>query len=93
MFSEEDFEPHSCEIPFSGVKIIEVAYFRDDSQNGKERITGRGIDGVLYSFEVVPRKSIPLTIPLTDEKKRRFGTDEDIPEPARASCNLKHSPE
>jgi len=84
ILSGETFESHECDTHISGVKIIEVAYFRDDSINGKKRITGRGIDGILYSFEVVARQPIPITIPLADEKKQPFRTDEDVPVPLEA---------
>jgi hypothetical protein len=61
-------------------KTIEVVYFQDGSFKDKKLMTGWGTDGVLYTFEVVPRKPIPLVIPLADEKKHLNGTDEEVPE-------------
>ena len=49
ILSEETFESHECDMPISDVKVIEVAYFRDDSQSGKKRVIGRGIDRTLYT--------------------------------------------
>jgi hypothetical protein len=51
-------------MPITTVKEIPVAYFRDDSNGNRNIIVGRGLDGVLYTFEVVPRKPIPLILPL-----------------------------
>jgi hypothetical protein len=77
MFSEASFDTHECDLPLTHTKTIEVAYFRDDSTNKNQRVTGRGIDGILYTFEVVPRKAIPIAIPLNRRKVTPFGTDED----------------
>lgn len=34
-------------------------------------MSGWGIDGTVYTFEVMPRKPIPITIPLADENLQR----------------------
>ena len=47
-------------------------------------MTGWGTDGVLYTFEAVPRKPISITMPLADEKKHLFRTDGEEPEPTIA---------
>jgi hypothetical protein len=69
-----------CEVK----KTIEVVYFMDVSCNGKKLMTGWGTDGILYTFKVVPRKPIPLILPIGDEishgKRKRFG-DGDFTEP------------
>jgi len=79
MFSIEQFNQHECELTINSVKEIPVVYFRDDSRNGKQSITGRGIDGVLYSFIVIPRTAIPYMKSLTDDylqrEKDRRGLD------------------
>ena len=67
VFSSEDFDAHECDMPINDSKRIEVVYFRDDSYKNKKLMTGLGIDGVLYIFEVVPRKPIPYILPLSDE--------------------------
>lgn len=63
----KDFDNHSCEMPLTNVKTIHVKSFIDTSCNGKKIVTGWGIDGTLYAFEVVPRESIPYILPLADE--------------------------
>ncbi len=68
MLAEEDFERHECDLPLNDCKTIEVAYFTDLSGKTKEIVSGRGIDGVLYIFEVVPRKPIPMITPLSKRK-------------------------
>jgi len=77
----EDFEKHKCDLSFNKSTIIEVAYFRDDSQKGKQVITALGLDKVLYTFEVAPRKAIPLILPLSDEISHEPKTDKDFTEP------------
>jgi hypothetical protein len=62
-----DFGNHECDIPITDSKIIEVAYFRDDSYKNKKLMTGLGLDGVLYTFEVVPREPIPFVLSPSDE--------------------------
>jgi len=73
IFAEEDFAGHECDIPLKECRRIEVVYFRDDSYKNKELMTGLGTDGILYTFEVVPRKPIPIIESLS----RRKVTDSD----------------
>ena len=58
-------------------------------------MTGRGVDGVLYSFVVTPRKAISLILPVGDEishgKKKPFG-DGDFTE-SGYSKKLRNSTE
>lgn len=88
MLSEGDFDSHKCDIPISGNKIIEVTDFIDVSTKNTKMISAQGIDGVLYAFEVVPRKAIPLMEPLSRRKvtdqQWKDKTDEDVTEPERA---------
>jgi len=90
MFSEENFNSHECDLPLRGCKRIEVVYFRDDSYKNKKLMTGRGTDGIFYTFEVVPRKAIPITMSLQQTKSNRFGwkdkNDGEVPEPATMAC-------
>ena len=44
-------------------------------------MTGRGVDGVLYSFVVVPRKPIPIVTCLSDDGYHHKDSDEKLPEP------------
>jgi hypothetical protein len=46
-------------------------------------MTGYGLDGILYTFVVMPRTAIPHFQKLTDEKKHQFRTDEEVPEPQK----------
>lgn len=79
IYSVEAFNNHGCNLPLTDVKHIPVVYFQDDSINGKKIMTGRGIDGILYSFIVIPRTAIPYMKSLTDDflqrKKDRRGLD------------------
>ena len=70
--STRDFDSHQCDLQLKGVKTVEVLYFRDDSYKGRKIVTGWGVDGISYVFEVVPRKAIPYFTELTS---RRFLTD------------------
>ena len=77
IFSAEKFDAHECDMPLNGCKRIEVVYFQDGSYKDKKIMNGWGTDGVLYTFEVVPRKAIPLIMAIGDEishgKKKTFG--------------------
>ncbi len=68
-------------------KRIEVVYFRDDSYKDKKLMTGWGTDGILYTFEVVPRKPIPITMPLQTKVYMNPKTVEEVTEPRM--INLK----
>ena len=83
ILSEEDFIAHECDLPLKTIKRIEVAYFTDLSNKQASIVSGRGIDGVLYTFEVVPRKQIPITLPLTDKNLQRKRTDGDLTVPVQ----------
>jgi hypothetical protein len=72
LLSDADFVSHECDIPLNGVKRIEVVYFRDSSYKDKKLMTAWGIDGNLYTFEVVLRKAIPLMEPLSRRKVTTF---------------------
>ena len=67
VLSSENFDTHECDMPINSSKRIEVAYFRDDSYKNKKLMTGLGLDGVLYTFEVVPRKPIPFVLSSSDD--------------------------
>jgi hypothetical protein len=63
ILSANEFDKHACDLPLANTKRIPVIYFQDDSYKDKKLMTGWGIDGVLYTFEVVPRKPIPIVLP------------------------------
>jgi hypothetical protein len=63
--STRDFDSHQCDLQLKGVKTVKVIYFLDDSYKGRKIVTGRGVDGIRYVFEVVPRKEIPHVTELT----------------------------
>ena len=77
MLSQEDFGNHECNLLLKGCRTIDVIYFQDNSYRNKKLMCGWGTDGILYTFKVVPRKPIPMIIPLADEKKQQFRTDEE----------------
>lgn len=77
ILSSEDFDQHKCEWNLKDVKRISIVYFRDDSYEDKKIMTGYGTDGVLYTFEVVPRKAIPLLLPLSNELSQQNRSNED----------------
>ena len=77
----ENFESHTCDLSLKECKRIEVVYFQDGSYKNNKLMTGWGTDGILYTFEVVPRKPIPITIPLNRRIFTRKKTDEDFTEP------------
>ncbi len=65
MFAERDFATHTCDVPIQKCKIIEVTEIFDGSYGNKKLVNGQGIDGTLYTFEVVPRKAISIIEPLS----------------------------
>lgn len=81
ILSIENFDSHKCSLPITDVRHIPVVYFQDDSVNGRQLMTGRGIDGILYTFEVVPREPIPYIIPLSDGFLQRKKPDDNLTEP------------
>jgi hypothetical protein len=82
--SAEDFDSHICDLPLKGVKRISVVYFRDDSYRDKKLMTGWGTDGISYTFEVVPREPIPITIPLSRRKVTDSETADKVTAPFTA---------
>jgi hypothetical protein len=86
MLASGDFNSHKCSWALKGTKEIPVVYFRDDSFDDKKIMTGYGIDGVLYSFVVVPREAIPLIESLSRRKVTDSGTDEEVTEPFFRKC-------
>jgi hypothetical protein len=58
----KNFDSHKCDLPLKECKTIEVVYFMDESYEDKKIMVGWGTDGVLYTFEVVPRKPIPYIL-------------------------------
>ena len=84
ILSVDDFETHKCDLPLNECKTIEVIRFQDCSYEDKKLMNGWGTDGILYTFEVVQRKPIPLILPVGDDfshgKKKPFG-DGDFTEP------------
>ena len=82
MFDNQSFEEHKCDIPLSGVKKIEVVYFHDGSYGKKKLLTALGIDGILYSFEVIPRKGIPYFMRLSDGRKHLDKSNGKVPVPS-----------
>ncbi len=85
ILAEADFAKHQCDMPLKGCKRIEVTNFYDGSYKDVRLMNGRGTDGILYTFEVVPRKAIPIIEPLSRRKVTGFPhgkrTDEDVTEP------------
>jgi len=68
-------------MPLTAVKRIPIVYFRDDSYGDKKRMTGYGIDGVLYTFVVTPRTAIPYMLDASDEILQRKKSDKDLTGP------------
>jgi hypothetical protein len=82
---QEEFDNHECNLELKSCKRIDVIYFADDSYKDKKLMTGWGVDGILYTFEVVPRKAIPMVLPLNRRKvtdpRWKDETDGEVPEP------------
>jgi hypothetical protein len=86
ILSRENFESHTCNLPLVGVKRIPVVYFQDDSVNGEKIMTGRGVNGILYSFVVVSRTQIPYMKGLSDVSYHDDESNDKLPEPALGFC-------
>lgn len=80
--ASENFAEHKCDLELKECRTIPVVYFQDDSYRDKKLMTGMGIDGVLYTFEVVPREPIPYVMPLSDDFLQRKKSDKDFTEPS-----------
>lgn len=74
ILSSENFEDHTCDLQPKECQRIEVVYFCDDSYGNKKLMTCLGVDGTLYTLEVVPRTAIPYFTTLS----RRKVTDENL---------------
>ncbi|MCL5948848.1 MAG: hypothetical protein M1490_00015 [Candidatus Bathyarchaeota archaeon] len=87
LFSNSDFNSHTCDKQLKECKTIEVSEIIDGSYGNKKLINGWGTNGILYTFEVVPRKAIPLMEPLSRRKVTTFDerdeTDEEVPVPTK----------
>jgi hypothetical protein len=67
ILSADDFDLHRCKWALKDVKQISVVYFRDDSLDDRKAMTGYGLDGILYTFVVTQRMSIPYMRSLSDD--------------------------
>jgi hypothetical protein len=81
ILASEEFDAHECCLELHGQMTIEVINFLDVSFKNKKLMQGHGVDGVLYTFEVVPRKPIPYVMPLSDEFLHEHESDKDFTEP------------
>jgi len=88
ILSSETFETHECDLPLKECRRIEVVYFQDESYKDKKIMSGWGIDGVIYTFEVVPRKPIPIVLSSSDVFSQKKRSDGDYTEPLRVSESL-----
>jgi capsule polysaccharide export protein KpsC/LpsZ len=80
ILASDEFDSHKCELELVGVKSIPVIYYSDVSYKDKKLINGWGVDGILYTLEVVPRKPIPIVM-LSDDFLQRKKSDKDLTEP------------
>ena len=97
MMSEKDFERHKCgEPPLKECRTIEVVEIYDGSYDGNKLLNGMGVDGVLYTFELVSRKALPVVECLNRRKvtgRDEFsGTDEEVPVPPVGIFKIVTSP-
>jgi hypothetical protein len=87
ILSVDKFKTHKCENYLIDVRTIPVINFSDTSCNGRKIMTGWGLDGILYAFEVVPRKAIPIVMRLSDGSYHDKEPDDKLPEPTLAIFN------
>jgi hypothetical protein len=80
ILSAKDFDSHKCKLSLRGNKEIPVVYFTETSYGSEKSMTAWGVDGILYTFEVVPRKPIPF-IQVSRRKVTDFKTDGEVTEP------------
>jgi hypothetical protein len=66
ILSTKAFDQHKCDLSLVGNKEISVIYYIDTSYNHKKSITAWGTDGILYTFQVVPRRPIPFVLTSSD---------------------------
>lgn len=84
IFSDKDFDSHTCDRTLKECRFIEVSEILDGSYGNKKLMNGWGTDGILYTFEVVPRKPIPLMLPLSDGFSQRKSSVKDFTEPVHS---------
>jgi len=81
ILSTDDFSSHKCKWVLRDVKQIPVMYFRDDSFDDKKVMSGYGLDGILYTFIVIPRTAIPYIVSSSDDSYHDKESDDKLPEP------------
>jgi hypothetical protein len=54
----------------------------DTSCKGRKFMTGWGVDGTLYTFEVVQRQPIPMIISSSDGSYHDKKSDDKLPKPS-----------
>jgi hypothetical protein len=79
LLSGSKFNEHKCKLELIGTKVIPVVNFIDTSYNGQRVMTGWGVDGVLYTFEVVSRKPIPYILSTSDDSYHDENPDDKLP--------------
>jgi hypothetical protein len=79
--ASESFAGHRCDLTLRECKTIEVVHFCDGSYGDRKLMTGWGVDGILYTFEVVTRKPIPMVTRLSDASYHGKDSDDKLPEP------------
>ena len=84
--SSEMFESHKCKLQLAGQKTIPVVYFLDTSYGDKKLMTGWGTDGILYIFEAVPRKAIPIVMCHPTTVNMNPDSDDKLPESLCRFC-------
>ena len=83
MLSSENFDAHKCDLSLKECKTIEVVKIIDGSYEDRQLMNGWGTDGILYTFEIMPRKAIPIMMPLKQTKVYMDSkTAEDFTEPS-----------
>jgi hypothetical protein len=88
ILSAEDFNSHKCELSLVGNREIPVVYFIETSYSNKKSVTAWGVDGILYTFEVVPRKPIPIIENMSRRKVTDFRTDGEVTEPSQTAFEV-----
>jgi len=77
----EKFSEHECKLELVSTKTIPVINFLETSCKGMKIMTGWGTDGILYTFEVVPRKAIPIVMCHPTKVNMNPDSDDKLPEP------------
>jgi hypothetical protein len=89
MFSSDDFDSHKCELKLTANKEIPVVYYNDSSYGDKKAITAWGVDGVLYTLEVTPRRPILIAMCPSDDSYHEPESDDKLPVPIEESLKSK----